>query len=61
MPEIKRISRHRHLPKQIKKAGEIKGIELGAIKRRQENERKNRREPGKRRSKREKIVLGMEK
>ena len=28
MPEIRRIKRHRHLPKQVKKAGEIKAEEL---------------------------------
>ena len=39
MPEIRRIRRHRHLPQVIKKAGEIKREELGAIKRREENER----------------------
>ncbi|KAA8575726.1 hypothetical protein EYC84_004836 [Monilinia fructicola] len=41
MPEIRRIKRHRHVPKVIKKAGEIKAEELKAIKRRQENERKH--------------------
>lgn len=61
MPEIRRIKRHRHLPKQVKKAGEIKTVELGAIKRRQENERKNSKKGlVKRRSEREKIVLGTE-
>ncbi|KAL9108200.1 MAG: hypothetical protein Q9187_008323, partial [Circinaria calcarea] len=41
MPEIRRIKRHRHVPKQVKKAGEIKGEELKSIKRRRENERKH--------------------
>lgn len=41
MPEIKRISRHRHLPKAIKKAKEIKSIELNALKKRQDNHRKH--------------------
>lgn len=41
MPEIKRIARHRHLPKQVKKAAEIKTEELAAIKRREENERRH--------------------
>lgn len=58
MPEIKRISRHRHIPKQIKKAGEIKREELAALKRREENERKHSRKGlNKRRSEREKPVL----
>ncbi|KAL8830568.1 MAG: hypothetical protein Q9170_005686 [Blastenia crenularia] len=62
MPEIRRIKRHRHVPKQVKKAGEIKGEEVKAIKRREENRRKNSkkgREQG-RRSEREKMVLGVE-
>ncbi len=41
LPEIKRIRRHRHVPKVVKKAGEIKREELAAIKRREENERKH--------------------
>lgn len=58
MPEIRRIARHRHLPKQVKKAGEIKGEELKAIKRREENERRHSKK-GKvrRRAEREKMVL----
>ncbi|KAL8925577.1 MAG: hypothetical protein Q9208_003469 [Pyrenodesmia sp. 3 TL-2023] len=61
MPEIRRIKRHRHVPKQVKKAGEIKGEEIKAIKRRRENERKNSRKgEAKRRSEREKMVLGVE-
>jgi len=62
MPEIRRIKRHRHLPKQVKKAGEIKAEELKSIKRRQENERKHSKKglvP--RRSEREKMVLATEK
>src|ERR1700738_1857421 len=39
MPEIRRIKRHRHVPKAIKKAGEIKKDELAAIKRRGDNVR----------------------
>ena len=61
MPEIKRIRRHRHIPKQIKKAGEIKGEELAAIKRRRENERKHSKKglvPKK--AEREKMVVGIE-
>ncbi|KAG2164194.1 hypothetical protein JADG_003933 [Aureobasidium aubasidani] len=61
MPEIRRIHRHRHLPKQVKKAGEIKGEELQAIKRREENERKHSSKGDtKRRSEREKMVLQTE-
>ena len=61
MPEIRRISRHRHVPKQVKKAGEIKQEELKAIKRREENERKHSRKGQKaRRSEREKMVLATE-
>lgn len=41
MPEIKRISRHRHVPKVVKKAQEIKRTELDSIKRRQDNERRH--------------------
>ena len=61
MPEIRRISRHRHVPKSVKKAGEIKGEELAAIKKRRENERKHSKQglvP--RRSEREKMVLRTE-
>jgi WD repeat and SOF domain-containing protein 1 len=61
MPEIRRISRHRHVPKVVKKAGEIKQEELKSIKRRQENERKHSsRKETKRRSEREKMVLATE-
>ncbi|KAI1977673.1 Protein sof1 [Ophidiomyces ophidiicola] len=63
MPEIRRIKRHRHLPKAVKKAGEIKNEELNAIKRRQENVRKNSKKGSlpARRSEREKMVLAKEK
>jgi len=61
MPEIRRIKRHRHLPKQVKKAGEIKGEELKSIKRKQENERKHSKKGlVKRRSEREKMILATE-
>ena len=61
MPEIKRIQRHRHVPKQVKKAGEIKGEELAAIKRRIENERKHSKKGQvPRRSEREKMILATE-
>jgi WD repeat and SOF domain-containing protein 1 len=62
MPEIRRIKRHRHVPKPIKKAGEIKAEELKSIKRRTENERKHSKKGLiKRRSEREKMVLATEK
>ncbi|TVY59668.1 Protein sof1, partial [Lachnellula suecica] len=62
MPEIRRIKRHRHIPKVVKKAGEIKGEELKAIKRKQENERKHTKAQfKKRRNEREKMVLAAEK
>ena len=61
MPEIRRISRHRHVPKVVKKAGEIKRDELQSVKRREENERKHSRKgQEKRRSEREKMVLATE-
>ncbi|KAH9907879.1 WD40 repeat-like protein [Xylariomycetidae sp. FL2044] len=62
MPEIRRIQRHRHVPKVVKKAGEIKKEELKAIKRREENERKHtRKQFEKRKSERDKVVLAREK
>lgn len=62
MPEIKRIKRHRHVPKVIKKAGEIKGSEIKSIKRREENERRHTKKQFERRqSEREKMVLAREK
>jgi WD repeat and SOF domain-containing protein 1 len=58
LPEIKRIRRHRHLPKVVKKASEIKREELAAIKRREENERKHSAKKfTKRKSEREKAIL----
>ncbi|QLG70601.1 hypothetical protein HG535_0A05420 [Zygotorulaspora mrakii] len=44
MPEIRRIARHRHVPKVIKKAQEIKGTELASIKRREDNERRTKKD-----------------
>lgn len=44
MPEIRRISRHRHAPKVVKKAQEIKQTELSALKRREANERRTRKD-----------------
>ncbi|KAJ2894282.1 U3 small nucleolar RNA associated protein [Zalerion maritima] len=62
MPEVRRIRRHRHVPKVIKKAGEIKGEELKSIKRREENERKHSRlKFEKRKAEREKVILAREK
>lgn len=61
MPEIRRIARHRHVPKQIKKAGEIKAEELRAIKRKEENERRHSKKGQIRRQpEREKMVLARE-
>ncbi|KAI1364316.1 WD40-repeat-containing domain protein [Xylaria arbuscula] len=62
MPEIRRIRRHRHIPKVVKKAGEIKKEELKAIKKREENERKHtKKQFEKRQSERDKVVLAREK
>lgn len=62
MPEIRRIKRHRHIPKVVKKAGEIKSEELRAIKRREENERKHTKKQHQRRqNEREKMILAKEK
>ncbi|KAK3068230.1 Protein sof1 [Teratosphaeriaceae sp. CCFEE 6253] len=62
MPEIRRIARHRHVPKQVKKAGEIKGEEVKSIKRKEENERRHSKKGTMpRRSDREKMVLATEK
>lgn len=47
MPEIRRISRHRHLPVAVKKAGQIKRVELEALKRREENDRRHSKEGSK--------------
>lgn len=61
-PEIRRIRRHRHIPKVVKKAGEIKREELSAIKRREENERKHtKKQFENRQSERDKAVLAREK
>jgi DDB1- and CUL4-associated factor 13 len=61
MPEVKRIARHRHLPKTIKRAGDIKNEEVKAIKKRDENERKHSNKGKTRRlPEREKMVLDVE-
>ncbi|KZZ91488.1 U3 small nucleolar RNA associated protein [Moelleriella libera RCEF 2490] len=62
MPEIRRIHRHRHVPKVIKKAGEIKRQELQSIKRKEENERRHtKKQFEKRKSEREKMLVALEK
>ncbi|KAE8390343.1 WD40-repeat-containing domain protein [Aspergillus alliaceus] len=62
MPQIRRIKRQRHVPKPIKKAGEIKREELSAIKRRQENIRKHTKKDQlkPRQSERQKMILTSE-
>jgi len=61
MPEIRRIGRHRHIPKTVKKAGEIKNEELKAIRRKEENERRHTKKGEvRRKSEREKMVLARE-
>lgn len=62
MPEIRRIRRHRHVPKQVKKAGEIKKEEISAIRRREENVRKHTKKGAlpPRQSEREKMILARE-
>ncbi|KAF9733414.1 hypothetical protein PMIN06_007535 [Paraphaeosphaeria minitans] len=61
MPEIKRIARHRHVPKQVKKAGEIKTEELASVKRKEENERRHSKKGTVRRqAEREKMILARE-
>lgn len=62
MPEIRRISRHRHMPTVVKKATDIKKVELKSIKRKEENERKHtKKQFEKRQSEREKMVLARQK
>lgn len=62
MPDIRRIKRQRHVPKPIKKAGEIKREELNAIKRREENVRKHTKKSNltPRSHEREKMILSRE-
>jgi len=58
MPEVRRIQRHRHVPKVVKKAQEIKREELKAIKRREENVRKHsKKQFEKRQGERDKVIL----
>merc|ERR1712054_48998 len=62
MPEIRRIKRHRHVPKVVKKAAEIKGQEIKSIKRKEENERRHpKKQFERRKSEREKMILAKEK
>lgn len=62
MPEIRKIKRHRHVPKVVKKAGEIKKQEEKSIKKREENERRHSKKQFERRkSEREKMILAKEK
>lgn len=60
MPEIRRIQRHRHLPKRIKKASEIRREEIKAIQRRDENRRRHSHDSARRKSEREKMALAVE-
>lgn len=61
MPEIKRIARHRHVPKPIKKAGEIKKIEEASIKRKEENYRRHsKKKDNRRKPAREAMVVATE-
>ena len=60
MPELRRIKRHRHVPRSVKKAGEIKKEELKSIKRKEENRRKHSKFV-KRQSERDKVILAREK
>ncbi|KAI9902167.1 hypothetical protein N3K66_003984 [Trichothecium roseum] len=62
MPEIRRIKRHRHVPKVLKKSAEIKNEELKGLKRREENERRHSKKQFERRkSEREKMIIAKEK
>ena len=61
MPEIRRVKRQRHVPKTIKKAGEIKKVELSSIKRKEENVRKHSKKGSMpRHPEREKMILATE-
>ncbi|KIH86567.1 WD repeat and SOF domain-containing protein 1 [Sporothrix brasiliensis 5110] len=58
MPEVRRILRHRHLPKVVKKADQINQEMLRSIKRKEENRRKHSaKKDGKRTAARDKVVL----
>lgn len=59
-PEIRRISKSRHVPQQVKKAAEIKREEVKAIKRKDERRRKAGEEKGERKGERMSMVVGRE-
>lgn len=59
MPEIKRIARHHHVPKVIKKAQEIKRVEINSLNRRQNNDRQHRRSAAAHKTDREKHIKGV--
>jgi len=61
LPEIKRIARHRHVPKPLYKAGAKKRTMQGSVRRKEENERKHSR-PGTKqpKSERKKHVVKVE-
>ena len=61
MPEVRRIARHRHIPKVIKKDGETKKFELASIARKEENRRKNTKEKKRRIPEREKHLVAVQK
>lgn len=44
LPEIRRIARHRHIPKPLYKAGQKKKTMLESIRRKEDNERKHTKE-----------------
>lgn len=47
MPEVRRISRHRHLPGVVKKALQIKRVEIESLRRREDNDRRHSKEGSK--------------
>lgn len=62
LPEIRRIKKQRHVPKSIKKASEIKSVEEGSIKRREDNRRRHEAKTvEKRKDERTKNVIGITK
>lgn len=59
MPEVRRIARHRHLPIVVKKALQIKRVELESLKKREENNRRHTKEGSQPRvSEKEKHIRG---
>ncbi len=62
MPEIRRILKHRHVPKVVKKAEEINQEMLRSIQRKEENVRRHSKlKDEKRQPAREKMVLAKQK